>query len=180
MLTNNVLVVYFLGLCSFFGVTNKLSVAWSMSVAVILVTFIASQLAYVIDIVTTLIQVEHLRNLAKIAVIASTVQIIDIVMKSSMSGMHKAFGIYLALITTNCLVFGVAVIQTSKGYSYTECISYSLGAGFGYTLMMMIMAGLRVRLELSNPPELMKGAVLSLIIACYLSFLMQGFNGLGN
>jgi len=179
ILVNNPLVVLFLGLCSFIGVTKKISEAWSMSVAVVIVTLISQQITFALNYALVYFDVEYLRLLIFIAVIASAVQVIDIVMKKFMPAMHRSFGVYLALITTNCLVLYVALVQIAKGYSYLDCTAFSLGTGFGYLLMMVIMAGIRERLETSNLPEVVKGTAMVVLIASFLSLMMQGFSGIG-
>ena len=179
ILVNNPLVMLFLGLCSFIGVTKKFSEAFCMGVAVTIVTFLAQQVTFLLNYPLVYFNIEYLRLLVFIAVIASLVQIIDIVMKKFMPAMHKLFGIYLALITTNCLVLYVAIVQVSKVYTYLESTAFGLGTGCGYLLMMIIMAGIREHLELSNSPENTKGTALVLMIACFLSLMMQGFYGVG-
>jgi len=179
ILVNNPLVMLFLGICSFIGVTKKFSEAFYMGVAVTLVTFLAQQTTFLLNYPLGYLSIEFLRLLAFIAVIASLVQIIEIVMKKFMPAMHKLFGIYLPLITTNCLVLYVAIVQISKSYTYLESTAFGLGTGCGYLLMMIIMSGIREELELSNPPEIVKGTALVLMIACFLSLTMQGTYGLG-
>jgi len=179
MLVHNPLVVLFLGLCSFIGVTKKIGEAFSMSMAVILVTFLSQQVTFFLNYFLVYFDIAYLRLLIFIAVIASLVQIIDIVMKKLMPGMHRAFGVYLPLITTNCLVLYVSLVQIFNDYSYAKAAAFGLGTGFGYLIMMVIMAGIRERLELSDLPEPVKGTSIVLIIAAFLSLMMQGFSGIG-
>jgi len=174
MLVNNPLVVLFLGLCSFVGVSKKINEAASMGIAVILVTFISQQITFVLNYPLEYFAVEYLRLMVFISVVASLVQIMDIVMKKSLRGIHQLFGIYLALITTNCLVLYVCIAQVNKGYTYFESTALGLGTGCGYLLMMVIMAGIREHLEYSDPPEFVKGTPLILLIAGILSLMIQG------
>lgn len=179
MLVKNPLVFLFLGLCSFVGMTKKIPEAFSMSVAVIFVTFMAQQVTFFLNFPLVSFEIEFLRLLAFIMVIAALVQIVDIVMKKFLPVLHRAFGVFLTLITTNCLVLYVALDQIFKDYSYAQATGFGLGTGFGYLLMMVIMAGLCEQMELSNQPEIMKGEPTILLIACILSLTMQVFTGVG-
>jgi electron transport complex protein RnfA len=178
-LVQNALVVSFLGLCSFIGVTITIHKAFSMSMAVIFVTFMAQQVTFFLNIPLAFINIEFLRLLVFIMVVASFVQTVEIVMKKFLPMLHRAFGVYLPLITTNCLVLYVCLVQISKEYSYTQATAFGLGIGFGYLLMMLIMAGLRERFELSNLPKITQGMPMVLLIACLLSLIMQGTSGIG-
>jgi electron transport complex protein RnfA len=179
MLAKNPLVFLFLGLCSFIGVTKKVSEAFSMSMAVIFVTFMAQQVTFFLHIPLVSIGVEFLRLLVFIMVIAALVQTVEIVMKKFLPVLHRAFGVYLPLITTNCLVLYVALEQVFRDYSYLQATAFGLGTGSGYLIMMVIMAGLRERFELSNIPPIMKGTAMILLIACLFSLIMQGTSGIG-
>jgi electron transport complex protein RnfA len=180
MLVKNPLVFLFLGLCSFVGITKKIPEAFGMSVAVIFVTFLAQQVTFFLNIPLVSFGLFFLQLLVFIMVIAALVQAVEIVMKKFLPVLHCAFGVFLPLITTNCLVLYVALDQIFKDYSYAEATGFGLGTGFGYLLMMVIMAGLREQMELSTQPEIMEGtAATVLLLACILSLAMQGFSGVG-
>ena len=112
-------------------------------------------------------------------VIASTVQIVEMFIKKTSPALFRALGIFLPLITTNCAILGLALFQTNKGYNFIECVVYALGAGIGFTLALVLMAGLREKLDLANVPELVQGTAVALIIAGILSLSFMGFAGLG-
>ena len=114
-----------------------------------------------------------------IAVIASTVQLVEMFIKKLSPALFRALGIFLPLITTNCAILGLALFQTNKGYGFAQCLVYALGAGAGFTLALVLMAGLRERLELASVPDVVRGTALTLLIAGLLSVCFMGFAGLG-
>lgn len=176
---NNFVLAMFLGICPFLGVSGKLNTATSMGVATTLVMFIASVSAYGLNVLLAHFEIEFLRLISYIAVIASAVQLVEMTMKKFSPGLFRALGIFLPLITTNCAILGVALFQTAKEYDFLQSVVYSLGAGAGFTLALILMAGLREKLELSTVPRIAQGAGLSLMLAGLLSLSFMGFAGLG-
>lgn len=176
---NNFVLAMFLGICPFLGVSAKLNTATSMGIATTLVMFIASVSAYVLNVLLAHFNIEFLRLISYIAVIASAVQLVEMTMKKFSPALFRALGIFLPLITTNCAILGVALFQTAKEYDFLQSVVYSLGAGAGFTLALILMAGLREKLELSTVPRIAQGAGLSLMLAGLLSLSFMGFAGLG-
>jgi electron transport complex protein RnfA len=179
LLVNNFVFSMFLGLCPFLGVSAKLNTAWPMGVATTLVMFVSSVCAFAINWVLVATQLEFLRLICYIALIASAVQLVEMSMKKFSPTLFRALGIYLPLITTNCAVLGVALLQTTRDYSFVQSAVYSLAAGAGFALALALMAGLRERLELANVPKMTQGAALTLMLAGILSLAFMGFGGLG-
>jgi electron transport complex protein RnfA len=178
-LINNFVLAYFLGICPFLGVSGKLATATRMGGAVTFVMLISSVCAYGINELLLAIDAPYLRLISFIAVIASTVQLVEMFIKKVSPALFRALGIFLPLITTNCAILGLALFQTNKGYDFVQCVVYALGAGVGFTLALVLMAGLREKLELGAVPEVAKGAALALILAGILSVTFMGFAGLG-
>lgn len=176
---NNFVLALFLGICPFLGVSAKRATAWNMGLAVIFVMLVSSISAYGINWLLTRFEIEFLRLICFIAVIASTVQLVEMTMKKFSPALFRALGIFLPLITTNCAILGVALFQTFREYSFLQCLAFSLGAGVGFTLALMLMAGLRERLELSRVPDISQGAAMTLMLAGLLSLAFMGFAGLG-
>ncbi len=179
LLINNFVLAQFLGLCSFLGVSNKVKTAGNMGLAVTFVMLISSVSAFAINHVLSHFGLPFLRLISYIAVIAAAVQLVELLIKKYSPGLFRALGIYLPLISTNCAILGLALFQTSKEYSISQCLAYSVGAGGGFTLAMLLMAGLREKLDLADLPGLARGAALTLVIAGLLSLAFMGFAGLG-
>lgn len=179
MLVNNFVFSLFLGLCPFLGVSAKLNTAWSMGLATTLVMLVSSICAFAINWILGIANLEFLRLICYIAVIAAAVQLVEMSMKKFSPALFRALGIYLPLITTNCAILGVALFQTARDYSFVQSLVYSLGAGAGFALALVLMAGLRERLELANVPRLTQGAALTLMLAGILALAFMGFAGLG-
>lgn len=179
LLTNNFVLAMFLGLCPFLGVSGRLDTAFPMGVATTFVMLVASLCAYGLNLLLGYFNLEFLRLISYIVVIASSVQLVEMIMKKYSPALFRALGIYLPLITTNCAVLGVALFQTSREYDLAQSLTFSLGGGAGFTLALVMMASLRERLQLSNVPTLVQGTALSLILAGLLSLAFMGFAGLG-
>jgi len=179
-IVNNFVLAMFLGICPFLGVSAKRETAWNMGLAVIFVMFVSSICAYGINQLLLRFEIEYLRLICYIAVIASAVQLVEMAMKKFSPALFRALGIFLPLITTNCAILGVALFQTSREYSFLQSVAFSLGAGVGFTLALMLMAGLRERLELSKIPSVSQGAAMTLMLAGLLSLAFMGFAGLGS
>ena len=176
---NNFVLALFLGICPFLGVSAKRATAWNMGLAVMFVMLVSSVSAYGINWLLTHFEIEFLRLICYIAVIASAVQLVEMTMKKFSPALFRALGIFLPLITTNCAILGVALFQTFREYSFLQCLAFSLGAGVGFTLALMLMAGLRERLELARVPDVSQGAAMTLMLAGLLSLAFMGFAGLG-
>ena len=178
-LINNFVLAYFLGICPFLGVSGKMATATRMGGAVMFVMLVSSTCAYGINLLLTAIDAPYLKLISFIAVIASTVQLVEMFIKRFSPTLFRQLGIFLPLITTNCAILGLALFQTNKGYGFLQCIVYALGAGAGFTLALVLMAGLRERLELAAVPDVVRGAALTLMLAGLLSIAFMGFAGLG-
>ncbi len=179
-LINNFVLAYFLGICPFLGVSGKLNSATRMGAAVTIVMVISSMCAYGLHALLTVINAPYLQLISYIVVIASTVQIVEMVIKKASPALFRTLGIFLPLITTNCAILGLALFQTNKGYDFIQCLIYALGAGAGFTLALVLMAGLREKLDLVNVPDLARGTAITLMIAGILSLTFMGFAGLGS
>jgi electron transport complex protein RnfA len=178
-LINNFVLAYFLGICPFLGVSGQLATATRMGGAVTFVMVIASICAFGIQQLLVAIDAPYLRLISFIAVIASTVQLVEMFVKKTSPALFRALGIFLPLITTNCAILGLALFQTNKGYGFAQCLVYALGAGSGFTLALVLMAGLREKLDLAAVPDVTRGAALTLLLAGILSLVFMGFAGLG-
>ena len=154
-------------------------VATELGAAVTFVMLVSSSCAFGINKLLLSIDAPYLRLISFIAVIASTVQLVEMFIKKMSPALFRALGIFLPLITTNCAILGLALFQTNKGYDFLRCLVYALGAGAGFTLALILMAGLRERLELAEVPDVVKGTALALIVAGILSIAFMGFGGLG-
>jgi len=178
-LINNFVLAYFLGICPFLGVSGRLATATRMGGAVVFVMLVSSVCAYGIERLLVAIDAPYLRLISFIAVIASTVQLVEMFIKRVSPALFRALGIFLPLITTNCAILGLALFQTNKGFDLVQCLVYALGAGTGFTLALVLLAGLREKLELATIPGVVRGAALSLVLAGILSISFMGFAGLG-
>jgi electron transport complex protein RnfA len=176
---NNFVLAFFLGLCPFLGVSGKFGTAWNMGLATMFVMFVSSVCAYGINVLLVKYNLEFLRLICYIAVIASAVQLVEMTLKKLSPTLFRALGIFLPLITTNCAILGLALFQTFKDYNFLQSLAYSAGAGAGFTLALMLMAGLRVRMDLADVPSISRGAALSFMLAGMLSLTFMGFAGLG-
>lgn len=176
---NNLVISKFLGLCPFFGVSKKLTNAVSMGAAVTLVMLIASLSTSVIyNYILTPFNVEFMNIIIYILVIASLVQIVELTIRRTNIALYNALGIYLPLITTNCAVLGITLINAKEGYSIIESMVSALGAGIGFTLMLIIMSGIREKLEVSDCPKAMRGLPIAFITAALLALAFLGFSGM--
>ena len=179
VLVNNFVLARFLGICPFLGVSKKLKTACGMGAAVVFVMGLSS---VVTDVIYDTILLPHdllfLKTVVFILVIASLVQLVEMVLQKLSPGLHKALGIYLPLITTNCAILGVALINIIKNYNFIKSLVFGIGAGVGFTIALIIMAGIRERLELADIPDALKGTAITLIIAGLLSMAFMGFSGL--
>ena len=178
-LINNFVLAYFLGICPFLGVAGTLATATRMGGAVCFVMLVSSVCAYGIHQFLLAINAPYLQLISYIVVIASTVQLVEMFIKKMSPTLFRALGIFLPLITTNCAILGLALFQTNKGYNLLQSVVYALGAGAGFTLALILMAGIREKLELATVPEIVQGTAITLMIAGILSLSFMGFAGLG-
>lgn len=179
ILTENFVLAKFLGICPFLGVSKKLNTATGMSAAVIFVMVLATAVTYPINkFLLVKYDLEFLQTLVFILVIAALVQLVEIILKKYMPPLYNALGIYLPLITTNCAVLGVVLLNIDKGFNFAESIVNSLGAGVGFMLAMVMFAGVRERLESCEVPKFLEGLPITLIAASLTSVSFLGFTGI--
>jgi electron transport complex protein RnfA len=174
---NNFTLYYFLGLCPFFGVSGQLKTAFRLGLATIFVMLITSLCASFLN-AYVLPHAPYLKLIAFIVVIASTVQFVEMLIRKLSPALFRALGIFLPLITTNCAILFLALTQTSRDYSFVQGIVFALGAGSGFTIALVLMAGLREEAGYATVPEIVKGTALNMIIAGLLSLAFMGFAGL--
>jgi electron transport complex protein RnfA len=179
LVVNNFTLVMFLGLCSFFGVTAKIETAWRLGLANTFVLIITAVSAWILN-TYVLTRTPYLRTIAFIVVIASAVQIVEMGVKKYFPVLFRQLGIYLPLITTNCAILGLALFQTSRRYNFTEGLVFALGAGFGLTLALSLLASIRERMEVADVPVIARRMGLVLVAASSLSLAFMGFAGMGS
>ncbi len=177
-LVNNFVLAYFLGICPFLGVSAKVQTSLRMGAAVTFVMLVSSVAAYGIYAVLIWMNAPYLKLIAFIAVIASTVQVVEMFIRKTSPVLFRSLGIFLPLITTNCAILAVALFQTNKQYGFLQAIVHALGAGAGFTLALVLMAGIREKLELAAMPDMVRGTVTALVVAGLLSICFMGFAGL--
>lgn len=178
-LINNFVLAYFLGICPFMGVSGKLSTAARMGAAVTFVMLLVSASTYAISQILLLVEAPYLELISFVIVIASSVQLVEMIIKKYSPVLFRNLGIFLPLITTNCAILGLALFQTHRDYTFIQGEFFALGAGLGFTLALILMAGIRQKLELMQLPALAKGTAVNLVIAGILSLSFMGFAGLG-
>ena len=178
VLVNNVITSQFLGICPFLGVSKKVDTAVGMGVAVTFVLALASVITFFIQKILVATKTEYLQTIAFILVIASIVQFVEMVIKKMSPSLYQALGVYLPLITTNCAVLGIALVNVQNGYNIVETLINGTGAGIGFTLAIVLFAGIRERLELADIPESFQGYPITLIAAALMSIAFLGFTGL--
>ena len=182
ILVQNFVLVQFLGICPFLGVSKKVETATGMGFAVIFVMACASAITWAVQQLLDLFGIGYLQTIAFILVIAVLVQFVEMFLQKSIPSLYSSLGIYLPLITTNCAVLGVAIQNITKyagaDYSFLKSVVYGTTAGIGFTLAIVLFAGVRERLESSDIPEFLKGMPITLITASLLSIAFMGFSGL--
>ncbi len=177
LLVNNFVLAYFLGLCPFLGVSGRLDTSFRLGLATTFVLVITALCAWFLN-TYVLIHAPYLRLISFIVVIASTVQFIEMAIKKLSPALFQSLGIFLPLITTNCAILGLAIFATNRGYGLAEGLVFALGAGAGFTLAMVLMAGIREETEIGEVPALVRGTAFNLIISGILSMAFMGFAGL--
>ena len=179
VLVDNYILVKFLGICPFLGVSKKLDSSVGMSVAVIFVMLMATAVTY--PIYYKLLgpnKLEYLETISFILVIAALVQLVELILKKFLPALHSALGIYLPLITTNCAILGVTMLNIDNGYNFVESMIGSLGAGVGYLIAMVLFTGVRSTLEYAKPPKSFEGLPITLVSASLAALSFSGFGGL--
>lgn len=178
-IVNNFVLSYFLGICPFIGVSNKLTSAFSMGLATTFVLVLTAVVTWMINhLILIPAGLDYLQYVSFILVIASLVQFVEMFIKKTSQPLYRALGIYLPLITTNCAILGLALFMALRDYSMMESIFFGLGAGVGFTLALVIMAGIREELELADIPKSFRGVPITLVIAGILAMAFMGFSGL--
>ncbi len=179
ILVNNVVFAQFLGICPFLGVSNKVSTSLGMGAAVVFVTTIAAVVAYLLQYyVLVPLGITYMQTIVFILVIASLVQMVELVIKKVSPVLYQALGIFLPLITTNCAVLGVAILLVQKEFDLLESVVFAFATAVGFALALVIFAGIRERLELENVPKALKGTPIALVVAGILAMAFMGFSGL--
>ena len=179
VLVNNYVLVKFLGICPFLGVSKKVETALGMGVAVTFVMTLASIMTYLVQVtILDNFGLQYLQTIAFILIIASLDQFVEMFLKKSSPSLYEALGVYLPLITTNCAVLGLAILNIQNEFLLLETIVNALGAAVGFTLAIVLFAGIRERLELADVPESLKGFPIALITAGLMSIAFLGFSSL--
>lgn len=179
ILTSNMVLSKFLGICPFLGVSKKVNTALSMSIAVTLVMVISTAVTWPIYHYLLAGGLEYLETIVFILVIAAIVQFIETVLKKFMPPIYKALGIYLPLITTNCAVLGITMLNITNELDFVKSLINALAAGLGFMLAMLLFSGVRSKLETADVPEFLKGLPITLIAAAIVSLSFLGFAGIG-
>jgi len=176
LLVNNIVLIRFLALCSFFGVSNRIEVSLSMGMAVTFVLALASAASWIIwYFLFVPLNIEYLRTASFILVIAALVQLVEMYIKKTAPSLYNALGIYLPLITTNCAVLGIALLIIDYRLGFLNSIIYSISVAGGYTLSIILFAGIRERIEMAPIPDILKGAPIIFITAGIMSLAFLGF-----
>ena len=179
ILTQNFVLAKFLGICPFLGVSKKLNTATGMSAAVIFVMALATAVTYPINkFLLVKFDLEYLQTIVFILVIAALVQLVEIILKKYIPALYNALGIYLPLITTNCAVLGVVILNVDNSYNFAQSMFNSVGAGLGFMLAMVMFAGVRERRDSCDVPKFMQGLPITLVAASLVSVSFLGFTGI--
>jgi electron transport complex protein RnfA len=179
MIINNIVLIQFLGLCSFFGVSNKMSTVFGMSAAVVVVIFLSSLITYPLSaFILEPLGIGYIETIAFILVIAALVQLTELIVKRTSKSLYKALGVYLPLIATNCAVLGVALTNVSQPKSFMEAMVYALGSGLGYALIIITFTAIRMRLETASVPKAMKGLPIAMMTAGLMALAFLGLAGI--
>ena len=178
ILTNNYVLVKFLGICPFLGVSKRLDSAVGMSLAVTVVMAIATAVTWPLEQLLERVGLEYLQTIAFILVIATLVQLLELFLQKFIPPLYVSLGVYLPLITTNCAVLGVTILNIDEGYTYLESIVCAVGAGLGFLLAMVLFSGVRRRVEEAKPPKCFEGLPITLVSAAIVALSFTGFGGL--
>jgi len=179
LLINNLVLSYFLGICPFLGVSGKIESAFGMGMAVTFVMTLATSIGWLIyNLILVKFELFFLEYVVFILVIASLVQIVEMFIRKYSANLYQSLGIYLPLITTNCAILGAALFMVTRNYSFLAAAIFGFSGGLGFSLVILIMAGIREELDFAQIPEAFKGAALTLITAGLLALIFMGFSGL--
>lgn len=181
MLINNVLLMQFLGICSFLGVSNKMSNVWGMSAAVIVVMVISTAITYPIYYFMLVpLNIQYIDTIAFILVIAAVVQLIEMFLKKYIPSLYRGLGVYLPLITTNCAVLGIAisVVNPNVASNYLEALIITLGSALGFSIVIIAFSAIRIKLDAKDVPKAFKGLPVALVSATLMSLAFMGLTGL--
>ena len=178
ILVENFILVQFLGICPFMGVSKKMDTATGMGLAVIFVMALASIVCYLVNLILIQLDLEYLQTLAFILVIAALVQFVEMFLQKSMPSLYEALGIYLPLITTNCAVLGVVLLNVQENYNFIESVTYGVSGGVGFLLAIVLFASVRERCEFADYPKAFEGFPIALISAGLIALAFMGFSGL--
>ncbi|MCK4912927.1 MAG: electron transport complex subunit RsxA [Candidatus Omnitrophica bacterium] len=179
LLINNLVLSYFLGICPFLGVSGKIESAFGMGMAVTFVMTLATSLSWLIyNLILVKFGLFYLEYVVFILVIASLVQIVEMFIRKYSSSLYQSLGIYLPLITTNCAILGSALFMVTRNYKFLEAVVFGFSGGLGFSLVLLIMAGIREELHYVDIPKIFRGASLTLITAGLLALVFMGFSGL--
>ena len=179
ILTNNFIFAQFLGCCPFLGCSNKVDTATGMGLAVVFVMGLASAICWVVnEYILVVMGLEFLQTLTFILVIAALVQFVEMFLKKAVPSLYSALGIYLPLITTNCAVLGVVLLNVQNNYNFIESVVYGITGGLGFMLAIVLFASVRDRIALSDPPECFEGFAICLVSAGLLALAFMGFSGM--
>ena len=178
ILTNNYVLVKFLGICPFLGVSKRLDSAVGMSLAVTVVMAIATAVTWPLEQLLERFGLEYLQTIDFILVIATLVQLLELFLQKFIPPLYVSLGVYLPLITTNCAVLGVTILNIDEGYTYLESIVCAVGAGLGFLLAMVLFSGVRRRVEEAKPPKCFEGLPITLVSAAIVALSFTGFGGL--
>ena len=178
ILAENFILVKFLGICPFMGVSKKIDTALGMGMAVTFVMALASAACYLINLILIALNLEYMQTVAFILVIASIVQVVEMFLKKSVPALYKALGVFLPLITTNCAVLGVVLVNVQKSYNFLLSVVNGAAGGLGFTVAIVLFASIRERVNKAQCPECFKGFPIALISAGLLALAFMGFSGL--
>ena len=178
LLSQNFILVKFYGICPFMGVSKKIDTALGMGMAVTFVMALASAACYAINLLLIALNLEYMQTVAFILVIATLVQVVEMFLKKFVPALYKALGVFLPLITTNCAVLGVVLVNVQNGYNFLLSVVNGAAGGLGFTLAIVLFASVRERVDKAEPPECFKGFPIALITAGRLALAFMGFSGL--
>lgn len=179
ILVNNILLARFLGNCPFLGVTKKMETATGMGMAVIFVITLAGTITWVVqELILYRLGLEYLQTIFFILIIAALVQLVETVVRKSAPALYRSLGIFLPLITTNCAVLGVAILNIKMELSFPQAVLFSFSSAVGFTMALVLFAGLRERFEMSRLPQAFKGTAIALVTAGLMALAFSGFAGM--
>ena len=178
ILVENFILVQFLGICPFMGVSKKMDTALGMGIAVIFVMALASVFCYLVNLILVPLHLEFLQTLAFVLIIASLVQFVEMFLQKAIPSLYEALGIYLPLITTNCAVLGAVLINVQKNYNFIESVVYGVTGGVGFLVAIVLFASVRERTEFAEYPKAFEGFPIALVTAGLIALAFMGFSGL--